>query len=120
MPTLPSLIRNVGLVSDLLKIKLEAFSCHYYCSLGIVVTLEEIQTTVKALLDSKKTDLDEKRYQMLGILTGQLKNQLKWANFLDVKEALDAQLLVHLGPKDERDDLKNLASVLFSIPFLLC
>ena len=108
------------MVSDLLKIKLEAFSCHYYCSLGIVVTLEEIQTTVKALLDSKKTDLDEKRYQMLGILTGQLKNQLKWANFLDVKEALDAQLLVHLGPKDERDDLKNLASVLFSIPFLLC
>lgn len=89
--------------------------------LGVHVTLEQIQDAVKALIDGKKADLDEKRYQMTGILTGMLKNQLKWANFLEVKEELDAQLLACLGPRDERDDLKNLASLLLlKLAFLTC
>ncbi len=58
------------------------------------------------MLHEKKQDLDAKRYQMLGLLLGQLKTILKWANALTVKEELDAQMLAYLGPKDERDNLK--------------
>ena len=72
---------------------------------------EEIEQTVEALLKSKKNDLDTKRYQMVGILTGVLKNNLRWANFLQVKEVLDIKLFQYLGPKDDRDDIKLLVSL---------
>ncbi|KAJ3270868.1 hypothetical protein HDV01_007339 [Terramyces sp. JEL0728] len=75
---------------------------------GVVVTKEEIAKAVKGLFAKKKADLDAKRYQMLGVLLGALRNELKWANPMFVKEELDAQLLSYLGPKDERDDLKAL------------
>ncbi len=72
---------------------------------------EEIEQTVEALIKSKKNDLDTKRYQMVGILTGFLKNNLRWANFLQVKEVLDIKLFQYLGPKDDRDDIKLLVSL---------
>lgn len=78
------------------------------CGVGVVITLEHIEKTVKDLLHLKKNDLDAKRYQMNGIITGILKNELKWANFLLVKETLDSQMLAYLGPKDARDDRKSL------------
>ncbi len=72
---------------------------------------EEIEQTIEALLESKKHDLDTKRYQMVGLLTGFLKNNLRWANFLHVKEILDRKLFQYLGPKDDRDDIKLLVSL---------
>jgi hypothetical protein len=75
------------------------------------VSEEEIEQTVEALIKSKKNDLDTKRYQMVGILTGFLKNNLRWANFLQVKEVLDIKLFQYLGPKDDRDDIKLLVSL---------
>ncbi|KAJ3259100.1 hypothetical protein HK103_002987 [Boothiomyces macroporosus] len=78
------------------------------CGVGVVVTREEINKAVKELFVKKKADLDAKRYQMLGVLLGALRNELRWANPMFVKEELDAQLLAYLGPKDERDDLKAL------------
>lgn len=45
---------------------------------------------------------------MLGLLLGSLRNSnnLKWANSLHVKQELEAQVEVILGPKDDRDDPK--------------
>lgn len=55
---------------------------------------------------SKKEQIEEKRYSLLGPLLGSIKASLKWANAQAVKEELDVQLLALLGPKDERDDPK--------------
>jgi glutaminyl-tRNA synthetase len=57
-------------------------------------------------MTKKKDDLDKKRYQIVGMLLGQVKAALKWANPLQVKDELDRQMLEYLGPKDERDDPK--------------
>ncbi|KAI8897078.1 tRNA synthetases class I, catalytic domain-containing protein [Globomyces pollinis-pini] len=78
------------------------------CGVGVVITHEQITTVVGNLIASRKADLDKKRYQMLGVLLGALRNELRWANSLAVKEELEAQMLAYLGPKDERDDLKAL------------
>ncbi|KAJ3013485.1 hypothetical protein HKX48_005731 [Thoreauomyces humboldtii] len=76
------------------------------CGVGVTVTPEDISKAVTALLESRKKDLDEKRYQVLGPLLGALRSSLKWANALAVKEEVDKQILAYLGPKDDRDDPK--------------
>ncbi|TPX64295.1 hypothetical protein SpCBS45565_g05991 [Spizellomyces sp. 'palustris'] len=76
------------------------------CGVGVVVTPKEIIATVSNVIESRKEDLNEKRYQMLGQLLGELRTRLRWANSLAVKEELDKQMLEVLGPKDERDNPK--------------
>ena len=75
--------------------------------LGVVVSQEEIQAAIKALLDSRKDELIEKRYTLVGQLLGALRGQLKWANAQMLKEELDKSVLALIGPKDDRDDPKK-------------
>ncbi|KAJ3297719.1 hypothetical protein HK104_000197 [Borealophlyctis nickersoniae] len=80
------------------------------CGVGVVVTREEIIEAVSVMLATRKDELAEKRYQLVGSLLGSLRAELKWANSLAVKEELDKQLVATLGPKDERDNPKAKAS----------
>ncbi|ORX81559.1 glutaminyl-tRNA synthetase [Anaeromyces robustus] len=77
------------------------------CGVGVVVTPEEIQAAVKSLLDSKKDELIEKRYTFVGPLLANLRQQLKWANALMLKEELEKGVVAIIGPKDDRDDPKK-------------
>jgi glutaminyl-tRNA synthetase len=81
------------------------------CGVGVVITPEQITAAVKEIMTKKKDDLDKKRYQVIGMLLGQVKAALKWANPLLVKEELDRQMLEYLGPKDERDDPKAMVLI---------
>jgi glutaminyl-tRNA synthetase len=73
---------------------------------GIIVTADEIEAAVAKAL--RESDVQIKRYQILGQILGLLRKDLKWANQAMVKTELDAQMLKLLGPKDERDDLKKI------------
>lgn len=77
------------------------------CGVNVVVTIEEIEQVVSNVLNECSADLESKRYQMLGLLLGKLKNHLRWANQMTVKQVLDKKMLEILGPKDERDDPKT-------------
>ena len=77
-----------------------------------MVTREEIKASVQELLIQKKSDLEKKRYQVAGQFQGLLRKLQPWANALQLKEELDAQLALVLGPKDERDDQKAVVSYL--------
>ncbi|KAL2913211.1 Glutaminyl-tRNA synthetase [Polyrhizophydium stewartii] len=80
------------------------------CGVGVVVTPEEIAAAVAEVIAAARPELDEKRYQGVSPLLGQLRTRLRWANSLAVKEELDKQVLALLGPKDERDDPKAKAN----------
>jgi glutaminyl-tRNA synthetase len=75
--------------------------------LGVVISKEDIEKIVSETIASRKDELVEKRYQLLGPLLGSMKEKLRWANSLWVKEELDRQVLELLGPKDDRDDPKK-------------
>ncbi|TPX33642.1 hypothetical protein SmJEL517_g03539 [Synchytrium microbalum] len=77
------------------------------CGVGVVVTPDQIQDTVKALLASRRKELEKDRYTMLPKFLGDLRTSLRWAKPLEVKEELENQMLAALGPKDERDDPKK-------------
>ncbi|KAJ3077653.1 hypothetical protein HK102_005063 [Quaeritorhiza haematococci] len=77
------------------------------CGVGVVVTHEQMASTVKKAIESRKAELVEKRYQIVGALLGAVRQQLRWANALALKEEFDKQILATIGPKDERDDPKN-------------
>ena len=75
--------------------------------IGVVVTAEEIKTKVAQILDQKKQELESKRYQIVGMLLGMVKKEIKWADQSLLKTEFDDQILALLGPKDERDDPKT-------------
>ncbi|KAJ1553575.1 hypothetical protein HK096_007321 [Nowakowskiella sp. JEL0078] len=54
----------------------------------------------------RKVDLEEKRYSIQGQLLGNLRQELRWANSLAVKDELEKQIKERIGEKDERDDPK--------------
>ncbi|KAI6217651.1 Glutaminyl-tRNA synthetase [Aphelenchoides fujianensis] len=73
---------------------------------GVVVSVEEIEDAVSALLKENETELLEKRYTMnAGKLLGELRRRLPFADGAAVKRELDLQLVVLLGPKTA-DDLQ--------------
>ncbi|KAI9017249.1 tRNA synthetases class I, catalytic domain-containing protein [Gaertneriomyces semiglobifer] len=76
------------------------------CGVGVTVTVEEITSSISALMSEKKADLETKRYAMAGQLLGLVKSRLRWADQKIVKDELDKQILSILGPKDERDNPK--------------
>jgi glutaminyl-tRNA synthetase len=58
------------------------------------------------LFQKRKSEIEEKRYTILGSLLGDLRKELRWAQATLVKAEVDKQLLSTLGPKDHRDDPK--------------
>lgn len=81
------------------------------CGVGVVVTDQQIKDAVTNLIESRKAELVEQRYRLLGQLLGNLRSSedIKWGNPVVVKEELEKQVLALLGPKDDRDDPKKVS-----------
>ncbi|XP_068108759.1 glutamine--tRNA ligase [Hyperolius riggenbachi] len=74
------------------------------CGVGIVVTPEEIEEAVEAVIQKYKPQLLEERYRFnMGLLMGEARNRLKWADGKIIKNEVDMQVLHLLGPKTEAD-----------------
>ncbi|KAF3193868.1 hypothetical protein TWF106_006796 [Orbilia oligospora] len=76
---------------------------------GIEFTKDQVVERVKEYILERKEEIEEQRYKLLGSTIANVKatTDLKWANALDVKQAVDAEFLSLLGPKDERDVIKK-------------
>ncbi|KAF3904874.1 hypothetical protein ABW20_dc0106691 [Dactylellina cionopaga] len=79
------------------------------CGVGVSFTKDQVIDLVKAYILERKEEIEEQRYKVLGTTIANIKagTELKWANALDVKHAVDAEFLSLLGPKDERDIIKK-------------
>ncbi|XP_050535028.1 probable glutamine--tRNA ligase [Daktulosphaira vitifoliae] len=74
------------------------------CGIGIVVTPEQIEQTVKSIITQSKNELLEKRYKFnIGGLMQEVRKQLPWADGKTVKNEVDIQVLELLGAKTEAD-----------------
>uniref|UniRef100_A0A8C4TN82 Glutamine--tRNA ligase n=1 Tax=Erpetoichthys calabaricus TaxID=27687 RepID=A0A8C4TN82_ERPCA len=74
------------------------------CGIGIEVTPEQIEEAVEAVILKYKQQLREERYHFnMGLLMGEARSQLKWADGKALKNEVDMQVLHLLGPKTEAD-----------------
>lgn len=74
------------------------------CGVGVIITPEQIKSTVEEVLSKNKSELLEKRYRFsVGPILGELRMKLKWADGKLLKSEFDNQLLALLGPKTEVD-----------------
>ncbi|KAM9475502.1 glutamine--tRNA ligase [Clarias gariepinus] len=74
------------------------------CGVGIVVTPEQIEDTVELIIRKNKEQLLAERYRFnMGLLIGEARAALKWADGKILKNEVDMQVLHLLGPKTEAD-----------------
>ncbi|XP_020369493.1 glutamine--tRNA ligase isoform X1 [Rhincodon typus] len=74
------------------------------CGIGVVVTPEQIEEVVEAAVDKYRNQLMLDRYHFnMGLLMGEVRNKLKWADGKIIKNEVDLQVLNLLGPKTEAD-----------------
>ncbi|CAK9291915.1 unnamed protein product [Gordionus sp. m RMFG-2023] len=74
--------------------------------IGVTVSPEEIELEVEKALDKYKKDLQQKRYKFnTGIIIGEVRKHLKWAEGKNVKSEIDIQILNLLGPKTDDEIL---------------
>uniref|UniRef100_A0A671R2Z8 Glutaminyl-tRNA synthetase n=1 Tax=Sinocyclocheilus anshuiensis TaxID=1608454 RepID=A0A671R2Z8_9TELE len=74
------------------------------CGVGVVVTPELIEDAVELIIRKHKDQLLAERYRFnMGILMGEARTALKWADGKIVKNEVDMQVLHLLGPKTEAD-----------------
>lgn len=72
--------------------------------IGIKVTGEEIEEVVEEVIKKHEKDLVERRYQFnTGILMGEVRRKLKWADAKIVKSEIDIQMVSLLGQKTDED-----------------
>jgi glutaminyl-tRNA synthetase len=76
-----------------------------------VVTIEQISAAVKAILSSKKEDFDKKGWSMQGLVLGAIKQELRWANSMSVKDEVERQMLELLGPKGAVQKVHSFLSI---------
>lgn len=78
------------------------------CGVGVVVTPQQIQETVKFQIDSRREEIISKRYRFnTGQLMQEVRNTLKWADGKSIKNEVDSQIFTLLGPKTEADTGKK-------------
>uniref|UniRef100_A0A8C2KXB1 Glutamine--tRNA ligase n=1 Tax=Cyprinus carpio TaxID=7962 RepID=A0A8C2KXB1_CYPCA len=88
------------------------------CGVGVVVTPEQIEDAVELIIRKHKDQLLAERYRFnMGILMGEARTALKWADGKIVKNEVDMQVLHLLGPKTEAD-LEKKPKVYFYSVFL--
>lgn len=96
-----------GAVEFLLATAHEDFNAENFekhCGVGVVVTPEDVELAVEAAMKKFKDDIVANRYRFnVGIVLQEVKKSLKWADFKDVKNEIDVQMLDLLGPKTEAD-----------------
>jgi glutaminyl-tRNA synthetase len=74
------------------------------CGVGIVVSPEDIEKEVELVLKTAHAEILEKRYRFpVGMLMGDVRKKLPWADGKAVKSEFDVQVLDMLGPKTEAD-----------------
>lgn len=77
---------------------------HEACGVGVVVTSDQIESAVEKVIIKHKASLLEKRYHTnMGMLMGEARAILKWADGKAIKHEIDMQVLDLLGPKTEAD-----------------
>ncbi|XP_068453589.1 glutamine--tRNA ligase [Clinocottus analis] len=79
------------------------------CGVGVAVTPEQIEEAVESLIKKHKEPLLRERYRFnMGLLMGEARSALRWADGKVVKNEVDLQVLHLLGPKTEADLEKKL------------
>uniref|UniRef100_A0A669CDC8 glutamine--tRNA ligase n=1 Tax=Oreochromis niloticus TaxID=8128 RepID=A0A669CDC8_ORENI len=74
------------------------------CGVGVVITPEQIEEAVEAVIKKHKDQLLKERYHFnMGLLMGEARSALKWADGKVIKNEVDMQVLHLLGPKTEAD-----------------
>ncbi|XP_036389341.1 glutamine--tRNA ligase [Megalops cyprinoides] len=74
------------------------------CGVGVVITPEQIEDVVEVTIRKYKNQLLEERYRFnMGLLMGEARAALKWADGKILKNEVDMQVLHLLGPKTEAD-----------------
>ncbi|KAH0630312.1 hypothetical protein JD844_013227 [Phrynosoma platyrhinos] len=74
------------------------------CGVGVVVTPEQIEEAVEAAISKHQAQLLLERYRFnMGLLMGETRSKLKWADGKIIKNEVDLQVLHLLGPKTEAD-----------------
>uniref|UniRef100_A0A3Q3XQM8 Glutamine--tRNA ligase n=1 Tax=Mola mola TaxID=94237 RepID=A0A3Q3XQM8_MOLML len=74
------------------------------CGVGVVIIPEQIENAVEMGIKKHKEQLLKERYRFnTGLLMGEVRTALKWADGKSIKNELDMQVLHLLGPKTEAD-----------------
>ncbi|KAM3618431.1 uncharacterized protein V6R79_020221 [Siganus canaliculatus] len=74
------------------------------CGVGVVITPEQIEDAVETVIKKHKEQLLKERYHFnMGLLMGEARAALKWADGKVIKNEVDMQVLHLLGPKTEAD-----------------
>ncbi|KAG7472238.1 hypothetical protein MATL_G00106670 [Megalops atlanticus] len=74
------------------------------CGVGVVITPEQIEDAVEVTIRKHRNQLLEERYRFnMGLLMGEARAALKWADGKILKNEVDMQVLHLLGPKTEAD-----------------
>ncbi|XP_061113410.1 glutamine--tRNA ligase [Conger conger] len=74
------------------------------CGVGIVITPEQIEDSVEVVINKHRDQLMKERYRYnMGLLMGEVRAALKWADGKIIKNEVDMQVLQLLGPKTEAD-----------------
>lgn len=74
------------------------------CGVGVVTTPEQIEDAVESVIKKHKEQLLKERYRFnMGLLMGEARSALKWADGKVIKNEVDVQVLHLLGAKTEAD-----------------
>ncbi|KAM6977285.1 glutamine--tRNA ligase [Aplochiton taeniatus] len=74
------------------------------CGVGVSVTPEQIEDSVESIIKKHKEQLLTERYRFnMGLLMGEARGALKWADGKIIKNEVDMQVVHLLGPKTEAD-----------------
>uniref|UniRef100_A0A8B9MXL3 glutamine--tRNA ligase n=1 Tax=Accipiter nisus TaxID=211598 RepID=A0A8B9MXL3_9AVES len=74
------------------------------CGVGVCVTPEQIEEAVEAVIGEHRAELLAERYRFnMGLLMGEARSRLRWADGKTIKNEVDLQVLHLLGPKTEAD-----------------
>ncbi|EGW10485.1 glutamine--tRNA ligase [Cricetulus griseus] len=74
------------------------------CGVNVVLTPEQIEEAVEATINRHRSQLLVERYHFnMGLLMGEARAALKWADGKMIKHEVDMQVLHLLGPKMEAD-----------------
>ncbi|OEL25456.1 Glutamine--tRNA ligase [Dichanthelium oligosanthes] len=77
------------------------------CGVGVVVSIEEIKSTVTDVLEENMEAIKEQRYHInVGTLCGHVRKRHPWGDAKAIKEEIDKRLAEILGPKTEADNIK--------------
>ncbi|NXG42450.1 SYQ ligase, partial [Psilopogon haemacephalus] len=83
---------------------LDAADFEQACGVGVCVTPEQIEEAVEAVISKHRVELLAERYHFnMGLLMGEARSRLRWADGKTIKNEVDLQVLHLLGPKTEAD-----------------